>query len=65
MHGDGSFVLNFEILVNQSCSLSTALCGVVMYNYIKVKDVRASQLPAESLPERIAKVGILRTDIYL
>ncbi|KAF3944726.1 hypothetical protein CMV_028834 [Castanea mollissima] len=32
-----------------------ALCGVVMYNYIKVKDVRASQQPAESLPERITK----------
>ncbi|KAL9407524.1 hypothetical protein AB3S75_046133 [Citrus x aurantiifolia] len=33
-----------------------ALCGVVMYNYIKVKDVRASsQLPAESIPDRIAK----------
>lgn len=32
-----------------------ALCGVVMYNYIKVKDVRASQLPPESIPERIAK----------
>ncbi|KAH9766532.1 putative sugar phosphate/phosphate translocator [Citrus sinensis] len=33
-----------------------ALCGVVMYNYIKVKDVRASsQLPVESIPDRIAK----------
>ncbi|KDP28002.1 hypothetical protein JCGZ_19082 [Jatropha curcas] len=31
-----------------------ALCGVVMYNYIKVKDVRASQLP-EAIPERITK----------
>ncbi|KAF4364852.1 hypothetical protein CsatB_025631 [Cannabis sativa] len=31
-----------------------ALCGVVMYNYIKVKD-SASQLPAEGLPDRIAK----------
>ncbi|KAG8658957.1 probable sugar phosphate/phosphate translocator At1g48230 isoform X1 [Manihot esculenta] len=31
-----------------------ALCGVVMYNYIKVKDVRASQLP-ETIPERITK----------
>ncbi|KAF5737116.1 sugar phosphate/phosphate translocator [Tripterygium wilfordii] len=32
-----------------------ALCGVVMYNYLKVKDVRASQLPPESIPERNAK----------
>ncbi|XP_048320905.1 probable sugar phosphate/phosphate translocator At3g17430 isoform X1 [Ziziphus jujuba] len=32
-----------------------ALCGVVMYNYIKVKDVRASQLPADNLSERMAK----------
>ncbi|KAH7844271.1 hypothetical protein Vadar_026283 [Vaccinium darrowii] len=32
-----------------------ALCGVVMYNYLKVKDVRASQLPLDSIPERIAK----------
>ncbi|CAL5425839.1 unnamed protein product [Camellia sinensis] len=32
-----------------------ALCGVVMYNYLKVKDVRASQLPVESIPERAVK----------
>ncbi|GKU96105.1 hypothetical protein SLEP1_g9379 [Rubroshorea leprosula] len=32
-----------------------ALCGVVMYNYIKVRDVRASQLPSESIQERITK----------
>ncbi|CAL5338033.1 unnamed protein product [Camellia sinensis] len=32
-----------------------ALCGVVMYNYLKVKDVRASQVPADGIPERIAK----------
>ncbi|PSR97847.1 Sugar phosphate/phosphate translocator like [Actinidia chinensis var. chinensis] len=32
-----------------------ALCGVVMYNYLKVKDVRASQLPTDGIPERIAK----------
>lgn len=31
-----------------------ALCGVVMYNYLKVKDVRASQLP-ESIPDRMTK----------
>ncbi|KAG5555397.1 hypothetical protein RHGRI_012815 [Rhododendron griersonianum] len=34
-----------------------ALCGVVMYNYLKVKDVRASQLAPDSLPERIAKAS--------
>ncbi|KAF3607177.1 hypothetical protein DY000_02050275, partial [Brassica cretica] len=38
-----------------SCILTTALCGVVMYNYIKVKDVKASQLTADSLPDRINK----------
>ncbi|RDY04354.1 putative sugar phosphate/phosphate translocator [Mucuna pruriens] len=32
-----------------------ALCGVVMYNYIKVKDVRASQSPAEFIPDQITK----------
>lgn len=32
-----------------------ALCGVVMYNYIKVKEVKASQLPPDSLPERMTK----------
>ncbi|WRX21597.1 Sugar phosphate transporter domain - like 10 [Theobroma cacao] len=32
-----------------------ALCGVVMYNYIKVKDGRAPQLPSDSIPERITK----------
>ncbi|KAK1387392.1 putative sugar phosphate/phosphate translocator [Heracleum sosnowskyi] len=32
-----------------------ALCGVVFYNYIKVKDVRSSQLPVESIPERMVK----------
>ncbi|XP_058210825.1 probable sugar phosphate/phosphate translocator At1g48230 isoform X2 [Rhododendron vialii] len=36
-----------------------ALCGVVMYNYLKVKDVRASQLAPDSLPERIAKDWML------
>lgn len=33
-----------------------AICGVVMYNYLKVKDVHASQLPLENLAERTAKV---------
>lgn len=35
----------------------TALCGVVMYNYIKVRDVKASQPTADSLPDRINKVS--------
>ncbi|KAF2310338.1 hypothetical protein GH714_007886 [Hevea brasiliensis] len=44
-----------------------ALCGVVMYNYLKVKDVRASQLP-ETIPERITKDWKLEkksSDIYV
>ncbi|GFZ11552.1 nucleotide-sugar transporter family protein [Actinidia rufa] len=32
-----------------------ALSGVVMYNYLKVKDVCASQLATDGVPERIAK----------
>ncbi|KAB1202672.1 hypothetical protein CJ030_MR8G012624 [Morella rubra] len=32
-----------------------ALCGVIMYNYLKVRDARPSQLPAESLPDRTVK----------
>uniref|UniRef100_A0A5B7AHC0 Sugar phosphate transporter domain-containing protein n=1 Tax=Davidia involucrata TaxID=16924 RepID=A0A5B7AHC0_DAVIN len=46
-----------------------ALCGVVTYNYLKVKDVRTSQLlPPESIPERIAKDWKLEkksSDIYV
>ncbi|KAL6188383.1 hypothetical protein ACLB2K_039776 [Fragaria x ananassa] len=47
-----------------------ALCGVVMYNYIKVKDVRAtaSQLPIDAIPERISKDWKLEkksSDIYV
>ncbi|KAI3459844.1 hypothetical protein Pfo_016507 [Paulownia fortunei] len=32
-----------------------ALCGVVMYNYLKAKDVRSSQTPGESNTDRAAK----------
>ncbi|XP_031113275.1 probable sugar phosphate/phosphate translocator At3g17430 [Ipomoea triloba] len=32
-----------------------ALCGVVMYNYLKVKESRASQLPMASIMDRTAK----------
>lgn len=28
-----------------------------MYNYIKVRDARASQVPADGLPERMSKVN--------
>lgn len=44
-----------------------ALCGVVMYNYIKVKDVRATQLTVESVPDRVAKEWKLEkksSDVY-
>ncbi|XP_065866199.1 probable sugar phosphate/phosphate translocator At1g48230 [Euphorbia lathyris] len=43
-----------------------ALCGVVMYNYLKVKEQRASQLP-EAIPERMTKDWKLEkksSDIY-
>ncbi|CAI0626046.1 unnamed protein product [Linum tenue] len=33
-----------------------ALCGVVMYNYLKVRDVRASSQLPEAAPERMVKV---------
>lgn len=38
---------------------AVALCGVVMYNYIKVKDVRASQAPSDGIVERMAKVSFV------
>ncbi|KAL6968714.1 hypothetical protein U1Q18_034508 [Sarracenia purpurea var. burkii] len=47
-----------------------ALCGVIMYNYLKVKDVRASQasqLPVESISERSVKeLGMEKksSDVY-
>ncbi|XP_070052194.1 probable sugar phosphate/phosphate translocator At3g17430 isoform X2 [Nicotiana tomentosiformis] len=34
---------------------AVALCGVVMYNYLKIKDVRASQLPVDNIIDRTAK----------
>ncbi|KAL0368143.1 UNVERIFIED_CONTAM: putative sugar phosphate/phosphate translocator [Sesamum calycinum] len=43
-----------------------ALCGVVLYNYLKVKEVRASQTP-ESIPDRITKEWKLEkksSDLY-
>ena len=47
--------VNFGMLIYP---FFAALCGVVMYNYLKVKDVRASQLPTDCIPERIAKVSL-------
>ncbi|KAK4425167.1 putative sugar phosphate/phosphate translocator [Sesamum alatum] len=32
-----------------------ALCGVVLYNYLKAKDIGSSQIPGESITERAAK----------
>ncbi|KAL7145649.1 hypothetical protein ABFS83_07G100200 [Erythranthe nasuta] len=32
-----------------------ALCGVVMYNYLKAKDIRSSQISGESISDRAAK----------
>ncbi|KAA8542993.1 hypothetical protein F0562_021512 [Nyssa sinensis] len=42
-----------------------ALCGVVMYNYLKVKDVRASQVPVEIIPERAVKTEKKSSDLYV
>ncbi|XAR49753.1 hypothetical protein NMG60_11033045 [Bertholletia excelsa] len=43
-----------------------ALCGVVMYNYLKVKDVRASPLPPDTVTQRLTKDWKLErsSDIY-
>ncbi|KAF2548198.1 hypothetical protein F2Q70_00023242 [Brassica cretica] len=38
-----------------SCILRQRYVVVVMYNYIKVKDVKASQSTSDSLPDRINK----------
>ncbi|CAN4081641.1 unnamed protein product [Withania somnifera] len=45
-----------------------ALCGVVMYNYLKIKDVRASQLPVDTVIDRTAKELKMEkksSDLYL
>ncbi|KAK1390310.1 putative sugar phosphate/phosphate translocator [Heracleum sosnowskyi] len=41
-----------------------ALCGVVMYNYIKVKDGRPSQLSLEDIQERNTKEWKLEKKLY-
>ncbi|KAM1923147.1 hypothetical protein FF1_021686 [Malus domestica] len=48
-------IIGYAIALADQSIWPAALCGVVMYNYIKVKDVRASQLPSESIPERVSK----------
>lgn len=53
--------LVMKLRLNFMLFFSAALCGVVMYNYLKVKEVRASQLPMESTAERAAKVGDIET----
>ncbi|KAK4478364.1 hypothetical protein RD792_017654, partial [Penstemon davidsonii] len=45
---------------------AVALCGVVLYNYLKIRDVRSTQSP-ESVPERITKDWKLEkksSDVY-
>lgn len=42
-----------------SSFVDAALCGVVMYNYIKIKDVKATQPIPDSLPDRITKVQLI------
>ncbi|WZY95258.1 hypothetical protein YC2023_067587 [Brassica napus] len=49
-----ALALNFAIFLSDRENRGT-LGGVVMYNYIKVKDVKASQLTADRLPDRINK----------
>ncbi|KAI4372523.1 hypothetical protein MLD38_010743 [Melastoma candidum] len=39
-----------------------ALCGVIMYNYIKVKDGKASQKSVDTIPERIIQVQERKSD---
>ncbi|KAL1807481.1 hypothetical protein ACET3Z_024471 [Daucus carota] len=41
-----------------------ALCGVVMYNYIKVKDGRSSQLSLEDIQDRSTKEWKLEKKLY-
>lgn len=48
-----------SVVIFSAYNFFAALCGVVIYNYIKVRDVRSSQLPPESIPERMTKVGII------
>ena len=58
------FVTNWYKALKFACALynfistfvDAALCGVVMYNYIKIKDVKATQPITDSLPDRITKV---------
>ena len=52
-------MMSYKVGPSKVCVLYAALCGVALYNYLKVKDVRmSSQLPMDSLPERSTKVDI-------
>lgn len=42
-----------------------ALCGVVMYNYLKVKDARASQLPIVDRPLKDLKMEKKSSDLFV
>lgn len=52
-----------QVLSINAFLLTAALCGVVMYNYLKVKDARVLQHLPESIPERISKVSPSVIDI--
>lgn len=42
-----------------------ALCGVVMYNYLKVKDARSSQLPVVDRPLKDLKMEKKSSDLFV
>lgn len=44
------------VLVCMVCIV--ALSGVVLYNYLKMKDVKANQLPVDNNPDRSTKVSM-------
>uniref|UniRef100_A0A0A9DYT7 Sugar phosphate transporter domain-containing protein n=1 Tax=Arundo donax TaxID=35708 RepID=A0A0A9DYT7_ARUDO len=48
---------------------AVALFGVVLYNYLKMKDVKANQLPADNTPDRATKekkvLNMYRPDISM
>ena len=39
---------------------SAALCGVVVYNYLKMKDARTSQLSSGVIPDKAMQVNPLK-----
>lgn len=44
----------FNLLLNKL--LFAALCGAVVYNYLKMRDARSSLLPPETIPNKSVKV---------